>query len=108
MSTVLYPDQYRNKTDSYYERKLRELVDQQDAHNRGKDEDYIAYFYSMVLNDRIPSISKIPHSDLFYIRAALEAKFEGRYFSIEEIKTLLEEELGVGYGPSGPVYKKDK
>jgi len=39
----------------------------------------------------------IPHSDLFYIRAALEAKFPGRLFTMDEIRTLVDQEYGIQY-----------
>jgi hypothetical protein len=39
----------------------------------------------------------LPHSDVFYVRAALESRFPDKKFTIEQVKQLIKEEYGVDY-----------
>ena len=64
---------------------------------RPTSEHYLEYFYDFVANEKTPDMQMIPHSDLFYIRAALEAKFPGRLFTMDEIRTLVDQEYGIQY-----------
>jgi hypothetical protein len=41
--------------------------------------------------------SYLPHSDLVYCRAALEAKFPDRIFALQEVKDLILEVYGIKY-----------
>lgn len=82
--------------DTYYDRLLRELSSLEDF-NRPQSERYLYNFYA-VLSSSSGSFSRsIPHSDLFYIRAALESRFPGRLFTIEEITQLIKEVYDVDY-----------
>ena len=62
---------------------------------RPPSEWYLDNYIEKLLLGHSPNLQSIPHSDLFYIRAALEAKFPDRLFTMQEIKTLLKEELDV-------------
>ena len=86
-------EQYR---ENEYERKMREFSTLPDP-KRPSTERYIEYFYDCIAHDKTPDTSVIPHSDLFYIRAALEDKFPDRVFTIEEVRTLVDQELGIEY-----------
>tara|TARA_R110000803_G_scaffold94909_1_gene162666 strand:+ start:273 stop:590 length:318 start_codon:yes stop_codon:yes gene_type:complete len=78
--------------DTPHERFLRE-ISCTDDYERPSNERYLNNFYTSVgasINTRAVSSSRtIPHSDMFYIRAALEAKFPDRKFTIKEIKELV-------------------
>ena len=86
-------EQYR---ENEYERKMREFSTLPDP-NRPSTDRYIEYFYDCIAHNKTPDTSVIPHSDLFYIRAALEAKFPDRMFTIEEIRALVDQELRIEY-----------
>lgn len=79
--------------DTYYDHLLREISSLDDF-NRPNSERYLYNFYSGLSNS---SSHSIPHSDLFYVRAALESRFPGRLFTIEEIKQLIKEVYDVDY-----------
>ena len=74
------------------ERKLREYATLPDP-KRPEQERYLEIVYTQIANNKIPKLSKIPHSDLFYIRAALENQFSDRKFTMDEIRTLLDQEF---------------
>lgn len=90
------------RTDTDYERLMREMITAEDM-KRPKSERFMHYFYETVVLGAVPDMEFLPHSDLYYIRSALEAKFPGRLFTMDEIRTLLKEELGVVYGPRGRI-----
>jgi len=62
---------------------------------RPESEWYLDNYIKKLLLGHSPNVQAVPHSDMFYIRAALEAQFPDRLFTMQEIKTLLKEELGV-------------
>lgn len=64
---------------------------------RPSSENFLEYFYDYVANEKTPDMNMIPHSDLFYIRAALEQKFSPRLFTMEEIRTLVDQVYKVKY-----------
>lgn len=64
---------------------------------RPKDEWYLEYFYEHLVQEKTPDMNVLPHSDLCYMRAALEAKFPDRLFTIEEVRTLVDQEYGIQY-----------
>jgi len=82
--------------DTYYDRLLRELSSLEDF-NRPQSERYLYNFYSGLSSSSNSFNRSIPHSDLFYVRAALESRFPGRLFTIEEIKQLIKEVYDVDY-----------
>lgn len=82
--------------DTYYDRLLRELSALEDF-NRPNSERYLYNFYSGLSSSSNSFNRSIPHSDLFYVRAALESRFPGRLFTIEEIKQLIKEVYDVDY-----------
>lgn len=68
-----------------------------DDYKRPPKERYLNAFYAS-LSDSCRDPSRVlPHSDLFYVRAALEAQFPDRKFTIKEIKELIVEIYGVEY-----------
>lgn len=62
---------------------------------RPESEWFLDNYMKKLLLGHTPNREAVPHSDLLYIRAALEHRFPDRLFTIKEIKTLLREELGV-------------
>jgi hypothetical protein len=76
--------------DSVDEQRLRQLS----AYRRTNDKCFIELLYAAVSEDKGVGSTRIPHSDVFYCRAALEAKFPDRTFTIEETVKLLEEVYG--------------
>lgn len=70
------------------------MIDDVDR-RRPSTEWYLDNYIKTLLLGHAPNLQTIPHSDMFYIRAALEAKFPDRLFTMQEIKILLKEELGV-------------
>jgi len=89
-------ESYMNYKENAYERKLREFATLPDP-RRPKSEHYIEYFYEYLYTGKTPDMNMLPHSDLFYIREALEAKFPDRTFTMEEIRTLVDQEFGIQY-----------
>lgn len=78
-----------------HERALREYATLPDP-RRPKSEHYLEYFYNKLLSgSHTVNANRLPHSDLFYVRAALEDKFPDRVFTIQEVKNLIKDELGV-------------
>jgi len=73
--------------------------------NRPTSEHFLEYFYDYVANEKTPDMNMIPHSNLFYIRAALEAKFPDRQFTMDEIRTLVDQEYGIKYPRPGKKLK---
>lgn len=64
------------------------------------DFSYLNRFYLLLASDDESGLKslKIPHSDVFFVRAALNAKFpELAPFSVEDVEQLLKEE-GIRYG----------
>ena len=59
--------------------------------------DSVNAFYGSLTDASSDPSRVLPHSDLFYVRAALEAKFPGRLFTMQEIKELILEIYGVDY-----------
>lgn len=76
--------------DSVYEQKLRQLS----AYRRTNDKCFLELLYASLSEDKGIGSTRIPHSDVFYCRAALEAKFPDKTFTIEDTVKLLEEVYG--------------
>ena len=89
-------DSYKDYRETESERKLREYSTLPDP-TRPKSEHFIEYFYEYTYTGKTPDMNMLPHSDLFYIRAALEDKFPDRKFTMEEIRTLVDQEFGIKY-----------
>lgn len=85
------------KKDDTYQRELRELSILPDRVHRPSSERFLERFYASLSDDRPPTNRVLPHSDLFYCRAALEEQFPDRKFTIDEIKALISEVYGVDY-----------
>ena len=82
--------------DTYYEKYLRMMVTVADL-VRPPHERFLELFYASLSDDIAPRSRVLPHSDVFYCRAALEAKFPDRTFTIEETKELIKEVYDVSY-----------
>jgi len=83
--------------DTYYLRVLRELSCLDDF-SRPKNERYLNNFYNSFHTSSVTDIHiPIPHSDVFYVRAALESRFPDKNFTIAEVKQLIKEEYGIDY-----------
>jgi hypothetical protein len=82
--------------DSTYLDELRKLSSVPDFH-RPPSERFLNAFYGSVTDASTDPSRVLPHSDLFYVRAALEAKFPDRLFTMQEIKELILEIYGVTY-----------
>ena len=83
--------------DTYHHRRLRELSYLDDIH-RPPEERFLTNFYTSFFTSSVSDVYlPLPHSDVFYVRAALESRFPDRLFTIEEVKELLKEEFGVNY-----------
>lgn len=54
-------------------------------------ENYLEYVYSCLAQKSLPDNRILPPSFIFYCRAALEHKFPGKKFTIEEVKSLIKE-----------------
>lgn len=76
--------------------ELRKLSSIPDFH-RPPSERFLNAFYGSLTDATGDHSRVLPHSDLFYVRAALEAKFPGRLFTMQEIKELILEIYGVDY-----------
>lgn len=76
--------------DSEYEKRLRDLASLPDMH-RPANERFLELLYASLSDDKAPSSRILPHSDIFYCRAALEAKFPDRQFTIKEVQELIKE-----------------
>lgn len=87
---------YEQYTETETERKLREFSTLPDP-RRPATEHYLEYFYNYLSLEKTPDMNVLPHSDLFYIRAALEAKFPDRIFTIEEVRGLVDLEFNTQY-----------
>lgn len=84
------------KKDNTYQRELRELSLLPDR-DRPTSERFLEQFYASLSDDKPPTNRVLPHSDLFYCRAALEAQFPDRKFTIDEIKELISEVYDIDY-----------
>ena len=83
--------------DTCYLRELRELSCIDDF-SRPRNERYLTNFYTSFHNSSVMDVHiPLPHSDVFYVRAALESRFPNKKFTIEEVKQLIKEEYGVDY-----------
>lgn len=83
--------------DTIYLQQLRELSCIDDF-KRPSKERFLTNFYTSFYNSSVHDVNiSLPHSDVFYIRAALESRFPDRTFTIEEIKQLIKEEFGIDY-----------
>lgn len=87
---------YEIYAENEYERKLREFSTLPDP-RRPSTEYYLEYFYNFLALEKTPDMDVLPHSDLFYIRAALEDKFPDRLFTIEEVRGLVDQEFNIHY-----------
>ena len=87
---------YEIYTESESERSLREYSTLPDP-SRPSCEYFMEYFYEYLVAGKTPDMNMLPHSDLFYIRAALEEHFPDRKFTMEEIRTLVDQEFGIQY-----------
>jgi hypothetical protein len=85
-----------NYRETEYERKLREFASLPDP-SRPKSEYFMEYFYEYLVTEKTPDMNMLPHSDLFYIRAALEDKFPDRKFTMEEVRGLVDQEYKIKY-----------
>jgi len=83
-------------SDSLYQQHLRALSSVQDFH-RPPSERFLNAFYASVSDSKGDPSRVLPHSDLFYVRAALEARFPDRLFTMQEIRELILEIYGVEY-----------
>lgn len=79
--------------DSVHEKRLRDLASVPDMH-RPANERFLELLYASLSDDKAPSSRLLPHSDIFYCRAALEAKFPDRQFTIKEVEQLIDEIYG--------------
>lgn len=75
-------------------RPMMNAIDDVDR-RRPESEWFLDNYMKKLLMGHSPNVQAVPHSDLFYIRAALEEQFPDRLFTIQEIKVLVKEELGV-------------
>jgi hypothetical protein len=89
-------DSYMQYRETESERKLREFASLPDP-KRPKSEHFMEYFYEYLVMEKTPDMNMLPHSDLFYIRAALEQQFPERTFTMEEVRTLVDQEFGIQY-----------
>lgn len=87
---------YEAYSENESERKIREYSTLPDP-RRPSTEHYMEYFYNYIALEKTPDMDVLPHSDLFYIRAALEDKFPDRLFTIEEVRGLVDQEFGIRY-----------
>lgn len=87
---------YEAYSENESERKIREYSTLPDP-RRPSTEHYMEYFYNYIALEKTPDMDVLPHSDLFYIRAALEDKFPDRLFTIEEVRGLVDQEFGIQY-----------
>jgi hypothetical protein len=87
------------KTDTREVQVLRALSSGLDLKRPKEDRLLENYFQILMSGDYNKHLifSYLPHSDLIYCRAALEAKFPDRIFSLAEVKQLILEEYGVKY-----------
>jgi hypothetical protein len=83
-------------SDSLYLQELRRLASVPDF-DRPASERFLNAFYASVSDSRGDPSRVLPHSDLFYVRAALEARFPDRLFTMNEIRELILEIYGVEY-----------
>jgi hypothetical protein len=83
-------------SDSLYQQQLRTLASVQDFH-RPPSERFLNAFYGSLSDSKGDTNRVLPHSDLFYVRAALEARFPDRLFTMDEIRALILEIYGVEY-----------
>lgn len=60
----------------------------------GQELDLLEQVYDCITGHIDLASVHIPHSDVFFAREALQAKFPDREFSIEEVEQLLEQEYG--------------
>lgn len=89
-------ESYVQYKETEYERKLREYATLPDP-KRPKEDHYLEYFYNTMYRRSTPDQSVLPHSDVFYVREALEAKFPDRIFTIKEVKALIKEIYNKSY-----------
>ena len=89
-------DYFTIQKDDAYQQQLRMLASLPDA-NRPPEDRFLERFYASLSDDKAPSSRVLPHSDVFYVRAALEDRFPDRKFTIDEVKRLLLEEFGLVY-----------
>lgn len=83
--------------DTIYLKQLRELSCIDDF-KRPPKERFLTNFYNSFYNSSVSDVHiPLPHSDVFYVRAALEHRFPDKKFTIEEVKKLLQEEFGLSY-----------
>tara|TARA_R110000772_G_scaffold55389_1_gene126422 strand:+ start:340 stop:648 length:309 start_codon:yes stop_codon:yes gene_type:complete len=87
---------YENYAENEAERNLREFSTLPDP-RRPSSEHFIEYFYEHLYSGKSPDMDMLPHSDLFYIREALENKFKGSVFTMEEIRKLMDQEFNIKY-----------
>jgi len=89
-------DHFLINKDTYYQQQLRTISSLPDP-DRPKEERFLELFYASLCDDRAPASRVIPHSDLLYVRAALESQFPDRKFTIKEICALIKEVYDVDY-----------
>jgi len=80
--------------DTALEQRLRIQYTGIDTRRPSKDHIAENYFAACAAQE-IPRTAYLPHSSLVYCRAALEAKFPDRIFSLDEVRTLIKEVYGV-------------
>ena len=82
--------------DSQTQKHLREVASMDDFH-RPPSEHFLKLLYASLSDCKGDASTYLPHSDLFYCRAALEDKFPDRKFTIAEVEELILEIYGVKY-----------
>lgn len=82
--------------DDTYQQELRTIASLPDF-DRVPEDRFLDRFYASLSDDKPPTNRVLPHSDLFYCRAALEAKFPDRKFTMDEVRALIEEIYNVTY-----------
>ena len=87
---------YESYNESESERSLREYSTLPDP-SRPSSEYFMEYFYEYLVSGKTPDMNMLPHSDLFYIRAALEEHYPDLKFTMDEIRTLVGQEFGIQY-----------
>ena len=87
---------FKISKDDTYQQQLRTIASLPD-YDRVPEDRFLERFYASLSDDKAPKNRVLPHSDLFYCRAALEARFPDKKFTMDEVRMLVEEMYGVTY-----------
>jgi len=82
--------------DDTYQQQLRTIASLPD-YDRIPEDRFLERFYASLSDDKPSTNRVLPHSDLFYCRAALEDRFPDKKFTMDEVRALIEEVYGVSY-----------